>query len=402
MQAEELDQLVKEAGVTIRLSPDVEERRFSEFEALVGFVEAELVFWQSIPSSRVSAVFDQVLGRLRSLRQDHSLQRQSARLILAEALAHLAPPNRVLFSGTRAGAVLKDLRDYSPEAYRGGEDYLLAMVHLDSARVDLLKPEYFKGWFSASLRYDPGIASDALAAEATQSRDLRDKLTAEVEAKSQELGELRRRYDEALATAAQDQQEAQKALSGIMTTAKQDIKLWLDGAEEQRRQLERLYQEQLRLKAPAELWSALEKGYVASGRWSIAGLCLVILIALGIASWIVYSPPEEWLTSSLTTAGSIKSSIITTVGISLVLYLAHFCARIATSSYHLARDARERLQLSHMFLALVKEQTMDHREREIVFSSLFSRSDTGLLKHDGSPVLPNSVTSILDSVRGRT
>ena len=64
--------------------------------------------------------------------------------------------------------------------------------------------------------------------------------------------------------------------------------------------------------------------------------------------------------------------------------------KLATSSYHLARGARERYQLTYIFLALIKENAMEQKDREIVLTALFSRSDTGLLKHDASPSFPAS------------
>ena len=58
------------------------------------------------------------------------------------------------------------------------------------------------------------------------------------------------------------------------------------------------------------------------------------------------------------------------------------------SSYHLARDAKEREQLTYFYLSLINEKAVTDSERELVITSLFSRSDTGLLKGDSSPEIP--------------
>jgi len=68
-------------------------------------------------------------------------------------------------------------------------------------------------------------------------------------------------------------------------------------------------------------------------------------------------------------------------------------ARITFSSFHLARDAEEREQLTHIYLALKKDTTIDQEERKLIMQSIFSRADTGLLKEDSSPTMPGNIMS---------
>jgi len=59
------------------------------------------------------------------------------------------------------------------------------------------------------------------------------------------------------------------------------------------------------------------------------------------------------------------------------------------SSFHLSRDCQERHTLTYFYLALLKENEIAPEEKQLIIQSLFSRSDTGLLKDDGSPSMPN-------------
>ena len=60
------------------------------------------------------------------------------------------------------------------------------------------------------------------------------------------------------------------------------------------------------------------------------------------------------------------------------------------SSFHLSRDYRERFQLTNVFLALLHDGDVkcDDQVKQIVMQSLFSRSDTGLLKGEHSFAMP--------------
>lgn len=72
-----------------------------------------------------------------------------------------------------------------------------------------------------------------------------------------------------------------------------------------------------------------------------------------------------------------------------------FCIKAITkvmfSSFHLSRDCEERYTLTYFYLSLLKESNIDAEEKKLIIQSLFSRAETGLLKEDGSPTMPNDV-----------
>lgn len=65
------------------------------------------------------------------------------------------------------------------------------------------------------------------------------------------------------------------------------------------------------------------------------------------------------------------------------------------SSLHLARDSEERHTLTYFYLALLNETTITEDDRKLILQSLFSRSDTGLLKEDSGPTMPTDSLSKL-------
>ena len=63
------------------------------------------------------------------------------------------------------------------------------------------------------------------------------------------------------------------------------------------------------------------------------------------------------------------------------------------SSFHLARDAEERHTLTFFYLALLKDTEVKDEDRKLILQSLFSRTDTGLLKEDSGPTMPSDTIS---------
>ena len=74
---------------------------------------------------------------------------------------------------------------------------------------------------------------------------------------------------------------------------------------------------------------------------------------------------------------------------------------MATSSYHLSRDAKERKNLSYFYLALIEKGAVSDKERALILNSLFSRSDTGLLKGEAAPSMPTNVSDIVEFLKSK-
>ena len=160
--------------------------------------------------------------------------------------------------------------------------------------------------------------------------------------------------------------------------------------------LEKAYQELLSLKKPAEYWNLRATKLKKEG-WSaiywLIGLVVFACISLYCLLWLT---PEGMLLSFIHgQASAIKWSIIYVTFIAFLTYGVRALNKIAFSSFHLARDAEEREQLTFVYLALIKDGSVDEKDKNLIMQSLFSRADTGLLKEDSSPTMPNDIAGKL-------
>lgn len=178
--------------------------------------------------------------------------------------------------------------------------------------------------------------------------------------------------------------------------SKNDFKIFDTESKDKIINLEKAYQELLSLKKPAEYWqlraTKLKKEGWSAIYWLI-GLIIFACISLYLLLWLT---PEGMLLSFIKGhASAIKWSIIYVTFIAFLTYGIRALNKIAFSSFHLARDAEEREQLTFVYLALIKDGSVDEKDRSLIMQSLFSRADTGLLKEDSSPTMPNDIAGKL-------
>ncbi len=160
--------------------------------------------------------------------------------------------------------------------------------------------------------------------------------------------------------------------------------------------LENLYQEKLKLEAPAKYWQNRALALRREGfRW-LYGLIASLLIAVAILVWVLVQISDGTIEKLFSNTGSaIKWSVVLITIISFLAYAIRTFSKLTFSSFHLFRDAQEREQLTYVYLALKKEKGIDQTERHLIMQSLFSRSDSGLLKDDGSPTMPGNIVDKL-------
>ncbi|WP_395075968.1 DUF6161 domain-containing protein [Flavobacterium sp.] len=157
--------------------------------------------------------------------------------------------------------------------------------------------------------------------------------------------------------------------------------------------LENTYQEQLRLQKPAEYWSKRAIALKKEGWTAIYWLISMIIFTCLTLYCLLWLTPEGMLLSFMNgQASAIKWSVIYVTFIAFLTYGIRALNKIAFSSFHLSRDSEEREQLTYVYLALIKDGSMDEKDRSLIMQSLFSRADTGLLKEDSSPTMPNDIT----------
>lgn len=156
-------------------------------------------------------------------------------------------------------------------------------------------------------------------------------------------------------------------------------------------ELEKTYEEKLRLEKPAEYWSKRAKLLKEEGwkaiHWLI-GLVAFACLTLYLLLWLT---PEGMLLSFIKgDAQAIKWSIIYVTFISFLAFGIRALNKVAFSSFHLARDSEEREQLTYVYLSLKKDSAIEEKDRLLILQSLFSRAETGLLKDESGPTMPSN------------
>ena len=164
--------------------------------------------------------------------------------------------------------------------------------------------------------------------------------------------------------------------------------------------LEKLYEEKLRLQGPAKYWAEMEKEYKKRGNWwFVASLILTMgiigmLITILVKIPVLFTEDSHWFEI-------FKNSAIITVITSVAVYILRLFVKMTVSSYHLARDAKERNNLTYFYLALIENKAVTEKERAIVLNSLFSRADTGLLKGDSTPAMSGNPADLISGLANK-
>ena len=150
--------------------------------------------------------------------------------------------------------------------------------------------------------------------------------------------------------------------------------------------LESTYKEKLRLEGPAQYWGQKAKDHQNRGTLWIS-LLGIILFFTTIALWTSFN---IWLSGDKTKIGlnHVEGLLIFIAFLSTVAFFSKSLSKLAFSAFHLQRDAEEREQLTHLYLALSKDTKVDDESRKIVLQSLFSRSETGLISNESGPTMP--------------
>ena len=165
-------------------------------------------------------------------------------------------------------------------------------------------------------------------------------------------------------------------------------------------QLQDTYEKLLSLEKPAEYWNRRAKTLKKEGWRAIYWLTGLVAFACVTLYCLLWLTPEGMLLSFINgDASAIKWSVVYITFISFLAFGIRALNKVAFSSFHLARDAEEREHLTFVFLAMNNETKVSDEDRNLILQSLFSRADTGLLKDDSSPTMPN--TDTITNVIGR-
>jgi ABC-type multidrug transport system fused ATPase/permease subunit len=178
-------------------------------------------------------------------------------------------------------------------------------------------------------------------------------------------------------------------------TKNEEWQKWYDEKIEKLQKLEETYETKLKLEKPAKYWQKKSTLYFQQGEKAKSILIwIVVITSLFLGLILTISP--DWIFLHVFDGNStaiIRWSLVFITLLTLIAFAIKAMTKYMFSSYHLARDAEERHTLTFFYLALLRDTEVKDDDRKLILQSLFSRVETGLLKDDSSPTMPNDIVS---------
>jgi len=394
---------VRQLNIEVILVPDNRSRRFASFDELNTFYKDELAFWQAGQVSQISSAFALLVQRINSVGLADSVP--NARIRLLEFVGEEGSGRATtVYTNTSFAQMLVSLQKSNPKAVDG------ALKYRSPVGMNLHSPSSFEGALAASLTLHPELANLAVVADRaafqknakdidTCRENMRDSL-ASFKLQSGQWTETARRNFDAVRESAESQfqkagEKATREFRDLRDEWSEKLAVAADEWKKKIEDLEATYAEKLKLEGPAKYWKDVEELYGKKGGiWVGASVGSALTLA-AVAVGLLYHPAAVLL-GPVAQAGKepgfslagLRGTLLVALIVSVGVYIIHLFVKLATSAYHLQRDATERYQLTLVFLALTKDSTIEPEDRKIVLQSLFSRADTGLLKNEGGLSMP--------------
>jgi len=385
-QIEIVKQYFKDNGpITVPLYPSGQVRKFTSFEKFREFMTKQYEFWKEIknPGPSVQQIishFSNIIAKINNALNATVEQQVQQNIENAISIAKINTFPAIYADTDIARLIVK---------YKNNHDAVTGIAHyLQGAYNNQKNFWYMRGFIEAYLTQELGASFYQVAA--SNQKELDNFRTTYVE----ELNELHLQYDARMKQIEQDSETFKSEISSWADSVKNETETFLQQKQQNLEQLEEIYREKLRLEGPAKYWDSLYKYYNGRGKlWVSWVVVLTISLLIGLTIILYTSPDALFPKESQLTFNSFKGTFIFVLITSIAVYLVTLFTKLAISSFHLARDAKERYQMTYVYLSLINENAIQETERGIVLSSIFSRADTGLLKGDSSPAFPDSALS---------
>lgn len=169
------------------------------------------------------------------------------------------------------------------------------------------------------------------------------------------------------------------------------INIWQEEKKARFTDLEETYKNKLSIEAPEILWYNRSKEYREKAKYWTWVLILSALALVGALTGLVMVIHDYSLDTIQEIPFISKSFILVSI-ISFFVYIIRVLIKIVMSNHHLATEYEQKAALTRFYQALTYAGTdIAQEERIIIIHSLFSRTETGLVKTDSS----NDVDAIL-------
>lgn len=166
---------------------------------------------------------------------------------------------------------------------------------------------------------------------------------------------------------------------------------WKEQKQAQLNDLEETYKNKLSLEAPEKHWHICSKEYrekAKSWTWVLIVAVLVLICSLAGLVMVIH----DYSLDTIQEIPFVSKSFILISIISFFVYIIRVLIKIVMSNHHLATEYEQKAALTRFYQALTYAGTdISQEERIIIIHSLFSTTETGLVKTDSS----NDVDAIL-------
>lgn len=399
---EEMDKYFQDRKLVVKTFPNrfqhLREADFPDFEITSArqcydFIEEELKFWDDKDihnKSCIGAFYSKLVNaknKFNSAKRFYeSNQAANAKPLMVNLCSELS--QGYLNSKTKLAQFLKGFKTRDNHFFMG-LDFALRANPADQL------PDNYVGThigFAVDLEYLKVVQP----AQAMAKEEL-DKFSENVKIASDSYAELNKRYTAAFHEQEKRIEEIKQHNDDAIKNLETKSAAYFSERDKQCADLENLYENKLRIEKPANYWKQMSEMYARKGKvWLIAGCLLAALIIAMLICIIIFVPnvfdaDSHWF-------DILKNSAIVTVIAGVAIYVLRIFVKMALSSFHLGRDAKEREQLSYYYLSLIEGKAITDRERALIINSLFSRSDTGLLKGESAPTMATNISDIIETV----
>ena len=288
----------------------------------------------------------------------------------------------------------------TPKYFQGAFHFLLRINQTN--QTNIAQPDFFYGAILAYefLLKDHTKITERRNAEKSSISKIRNDFQKYLSESEQQLvthlNDANNLYAEYVTNIDGIKTEKEKLFSDwFENTKNEQWQKWFDPTVKKITELENTYKEKLKLEEPAKYWSERAQKLKKQAWWGLVAFVFLIIIVCCILCYVLMNTPEDLLENLFkgNIGGAIKWAIVFTTLISFFAYAIRAVSKVMFSSFHLARDCEERHTLTYFYLSLLKDSKVADSERQLIMQSLFSRADTGLLKEDSSPTMPNDYIS---------
>jgi hypothetical protein len=397
LSKELFDEYFRELNVSIALFPESRALTFKTVEKFLEFITKEKDFWKGV-HSEVFNKFQSIETQINIALQHVVSNTQHAKEQIQQAVNNSNQRQwpTTIYSRTEAAQHIKK------QIAANGTYGEAAIEYLIKRQVQNINSyEYFKGYMNAYIFEESAKAfnESATAQESTLS-ELHNDYVGQLNSLNEDYHRIttdwKTEFESKVSNWNEESEDFQEKTTTWRETIEKETKDQLDSTLGELETIKKRYTEKLRLEGPATHWEQLETNYNKAGnKWTWLAVSLTVVFISLLTVILLIHPDSLFITNGVFNFNSVRDALIFTIITSISVYIITLFVKLAISSYHLARDARERYQITHVYLSLLNENAINDAERITVLQSIFSRADTGLLKGDSGPTMPDSLTQIL-------